>query len=112
MPSQQLHEGNVVDVGSGQSRKSRTWDDGARPQSSEVMAMNYLDLECKILTTATELFGFAMKETSTEAEQSDAVEGIIRDVLERYPDITAEKLAFAMGRAFGRFEGQRKAKQR
>ena len=55
---------------------------------------------------------FAMKETSIEAEQSDAVEGIIRDVLERYPDITAEKLAFAMGRALGRIEGQRKAKQR
>jgi hypothetical protein len=74
------------------------------------MVMN-LDLECKILTTATELFGFAMKETSTEAEQSDAVEGIIRDVLERYPDITAEKLAFAMGRALGRIEGQRKEKR-
>jgi len=70
--------------------------------------MNF-DLEHKIITTATDLFGFALKENSTETEIADAAAKIVSEVLERHPDLSGETLAFAMGRALGRSEGQRMA---
>jgi hypothetical protein len=70
--------------------------------------MNF-DLECNVISTATDLFGFALKESaSNELQWDQAVELIIREVQERYPDFSAEKLAFAMGRALGRIECQRR----
>jgi hypothetical protein len=73
------------------------------------MAMNF-DLECKVISTATDLFGFALKKSrSNELHWDQAVELIVHELQERYPDFSAEKLAFAMGRALGRMEGQQKS---
>jgi hypothetical protein len=41
-----------------------------------------------------------------KAQYDQAVEDVVRDVLERHPDISAELLCFAMGRALGRLEGK------
>ena len=73
--------------------------------------MNF-DLEHKVLSSATELFGMALSETSTEEEHREACEQCIRDLLNRYPDTPLELLWFAMGRALGRFEVQMKARKR
>jgi hypothetical protein len=68
------------------------------------------DLEHNVIASATELFGFALKETSTESQHRAAVDQIINDVLDRYPEISAVTLAFAMGRALGKFEADRGGK--
>jgi hypothetical protein len=69
------------------------------------------DLEHNVLSSAADLFGFALRETTTEAQHRKAVEEIIRDVLERYPNVSAPLLAFAMGRALGRLEGRPREKR-
>jgi hypothetical protein len=73
--------------------------------------MNF-DLERSVLNSATELFGFALKETSTEAQYRKAVEEVVVDVLARHPDIDPILLYFALGRALGRFEAQRQRGKR
>ena len=65
--------------------------------------MNF-DFEGKVASSATELFGFALKEASTEAQFHEAIEGVIRDVLRRHPEIPVELLSFSLGRAVGRLE--------
>jgi hypothetical protein len=64
------------------------------------------DIEHAVLSTAADLFGLAMKEAANDGQWNEAVEDIIRDVLKRYPDISTAQLAFALGRALGRIEGQ------
>jgi hypothetical protein len=65
------------------------------------------DLEHSVLDSATELFRFALKETSTEAQYCKAVEEVVGEVLARHPDISPALLYFAMGRALGKFEAER-----
>jgi hypothetical protein len=72
--------------------------------------MNF-DLEEIVTSSAAELFGFALKEASSEAEFHQAVEGVIREVMMRYPDISVDILSFALGRAIGRLEDQQRKKR-
>ena len=73
--------------------------------------MNF-DLEQKVMSSAAELFGFALKESSTEAQFYQAVEDVIREVMLRHPDVSVELLSFALGRAIGNLEGQKRGKRR
>ena len=66
------------------------------------------DLEHTVIDTAADLFAFALKEASTQAQWNKAVDEIIVDVRKRYPDISMVNLAFAMGRALGRLEAEEK----
>ena len=68
--------------------------------------MNF-DLESKVMSSVTQLFGLVMKETSTETQFQQAIEDLVRDVLERHPDVDVGLLFFSMGRALGRMEGQK-----
>ena len=52
--------------------------------------------------------GVAIKETANEQEFYDAIEGIVRDVLRRYPDMSTAMLFYALGRAAGRLEATHK----
>jgi hypothetical protein len=72
--------------------------------------MNF-DLESKVLSSAIELFGFALNEASSEAQFHQAVEDVVREVMMRYPDIPIEQLTFALGRALGKLEGEKRGKR-
>jgi hypothetical protein len=66
--------------------------------------MNF-DVAHQAVDEATELFELASRETATQAQYDQAVEHVLRDVLDRHPDFSTELFAFAMGRAMGRLEG-------
>jgi hypothetical protein len=73
-------------------------------------AMNF-GVAHQAVDTATALFELASRETATQAQYDQAVEHMLRDVLERYPDFSTELFAFAMGRAMGRLEGSQQRKR-
>jgi hypothetical protein len=70
------------------------------------------DVEGQVIETAAELFALAIKEAESEAQWDIAVDEIVKDVRKRHPDISIATLAFAMGRAVGRLEGQKQMSKR
>jgi hypothetical protein len=74
--------------------------------------MNF-DLEGRVLETATQLFELAGDE-SLESEETyrTACNDIVRQLLERHPDLPLYLITWAASRALGRCEGQLRERQR
>jgi hypothetical protein len=69
------------------------------------------DLDHKVMSSTTELFGFALKETSTEAQYCKAVEEVVGEVLARHPDISLS-LRHCCSSPWGGRSGDSKHRQR
>jgi hypothetical protein len=60
------------------------------------------------LIRSTELFCLALKECVSEAQWDKAAEEIIHEVMDRYPELETEQIAFGVGRAVRRIEEQKR----